>query len=794
MMRDKSERAPLHHLLCRQAGTCDDVVLRMIELYPEAGAVVDPVTDLLPIVLAVRNNLSWSIINALVVAYAGGVDAVSQLQLSEQERFWATSFSIEALSSSNHKLWLNMVQLSHIIGSDAIIAKILSEYPELMYVTDSYGRSAYCIGAAINKQAMDPLLKWHGRYSVQDDVPEFIGADYVVWKANDDLQANAVGASTTVALTITANKRDFEAEILARSLKLDPVHVINVFATYPDMSCDISSLPDHVDFQVNTDRALNKKQGESAYVVATPLPDRNLCMSLRHERYAGKDFSNIKQILSKLVSVLRHIHEKGILHGDIKPLNIVRCGKEWKLTNFTAFCFLGEEMTLRRCSSAFLPPEAVYISQSGGGACVKSVTNVDTCGEKLLTAHPSFDIWSLGCVLYQLCNPNAQPLFQADIDDNLSLDRCSEDNIYSLAVWTDEYKRRKLNKILNPHAASLLSKLLSKDPADRPNFAYIMAHPFFSGTDRIPRFLGKDAQYDVFLSYRARCDEPHARLLYDNLISLGARVWFEGDTATSKEFAIHSIRDALVNSQVFVCVCSRESMLALQRLQVKPQVDTVLLECRVALELKRIGLLSNTVPVLVGDTVTVNEMSVYVKFVGVDCLDERDALYIDNIESEVNCCMNYFGLGSPTFSPLSVSATMLAIMAHDSISIEGDGNTAWRLAAAKIARMFSTLPSAGECTPTTRATSLSTAEEDNNVYSGDMLGQDASTQTSESVGEDGTTALAAKIKTLQEENAALVSNFSRSRPAQPPQTTNYFVAIGVALVVSSVFGYRKYYQ
>ena len=35
-------------------------------------------------------------------------------------------------------------------------------------------------------------------------------------------------------------------------------------------------------------------------------------------------------------------------------------------------------------------------------------------GYDLLVAQPSFDVWSLGCILYQMCSPDVRPLFQGD--------------------------------------------------------------------------------------------------------------------------------------------------------------------------------------------------------------------------------------------------------------------------------------------------------------------------------------------------------------------------------------------
>ena len=75
---------------------------------------------------------------------------------------------------------------------------------------------------------------------------------------------------------------------------------------------------------------------------------------------------------------------------------------KWKLIDLDAACKIGIESIGHKSSSAYVPPEAIYIDETAG-CCVKSFTD-DKRKYDLLIAHPSFDIWSLGCVLYELCS------------------------------------------------------------------------------------------------------------------------------------------------------------------------------------------------------------------------------------------------------------------------------------------------------------------------------------------------------------------------------------------------------
>jgi serine/threonine protein kinase len=72
-----------------------------------------------------------------------------------------------------------------------------------------------------------------------------------------------------------------------------------------------------------------------------------------------------------------------------------------------------------KSSSAYLPPEAIFVDSEKNKALIRSEIIRENEGYSkndfsLLLAHPSFDIWSLGCVLYQLCTPDVRQLFQVN--------------------------------------------------------------------------------------------------------------------------------------------------------------------------------------------------------------------------------------------------------------------------------------------------------------------------------------------------------------------------------------------
>jgi len=175
-------------------------------------------------------------------------------------------------------------------------------------------------------------------------------------------------------------------------------------------------------------------------------------------------------------------------------------------------------------SSAYLPPEMIWVFPNGTCAIRSEGHRVDDATDENvvppLPAHPSFDIWALGCVVYLLCTGST--LFQASVNDNLS----KETDYRVLHLWTEETKSKKLSLIENKTARNFVSILLNKDPEKRPSAQRLLHHPYFTGKT-VTRLVGDDAKWDVFISYRSDSDEEIARLLHKILTECGLRVWWD---------------------------------------------------------------------------------------------------------------------------------------------------------------------------------------------------------------------------------------------------------------------------
>ena len=66
------------------------------------------------------------------------------------------------------------------------------------------------------------------------------------------------------------------------------------------------------------------------------------------------------------------MHEKGFIHGDLKPLNIMRVAAKMKLIDLdrACECISGQTFAGLKYSSGFVPPEMVFCDETT--ACVRS--------------------------------------------------------------------------------------------------------------------------------------------------------------------------------------------------------------------------------------------------------------------------------------------------------------------------------------------------------------------------------------------------------------------------------------
>ncbi|XP_029610162.1 serine/threonine-protein kinase PLK4 [Salmo trutta] len=179
----------------------------------------------------------------------------------------------------------------------------------------------------------------------------------------------------------------------------------------------------------------------SYYVVMDHCEGGNLAQKIKERKPFSEE--QIMDWFVKICMALKHVHELGLLHRDLRPQNIF-------LTKFGTLC-LGDFGRVNENAS-----------QSGSS----DNGMVGYLGPEILTGgiyDTKSDIWSLGCVLYELCM--LQSAFTAASTIKLIP-----------KILVGPYP--SLPESFSPDLHQLLSDIFQQDPTSRPSAGEILAEPF----------------------------------------------------------------------------------------------------------------------------------------------------------------------------------------------------------------------------------------------------------------------------------------------------------------------------
>ena len=237
------------------------------------------------------------------------------------------------------------------------------------------------------------------------------------------------------------------------------------------------------------------------YALALPKADRNLLEVIDAERIADEPVDVIRGLALKITRAVAAVHSLGLVHGDIKPRNIVRMpGNHYRLIDFdmsiavagtapaTTLGLFGQQeidRTKVEATTAFASPELIKWARSE----VRSAVNDAFVGADAAR----IDIWALGLLLYSLFT--GMPLLQS------SYDRATDVALKRLLDWdgispAEDAQVRRLHA--NDDVTVMLDLLhwtTDPDPAQRPaSISEVLDHAFFNpstGATRSPREVSR---------------------------------------------------------------------------------------------------------------------------------------------------------------------------------------------------------------------------------------------------------------------------------------------------------------
>jgi serine/threonine protein kinase len=289
--------------------------------------------------------------------------------------------------------WIKFIQRDE---HASVVESVLDEYPQLCMLLgqteDELGRKAVNIASGECQRVMRESTYLFKRYEVLTlQNPHHKSATCIIHIAIDH---GAEGGEKQVALKFMSHRDQFDKEVSIREAAgLDPKYVISILRTHNG--------DEDGSFLV----AMRRLGFDSyPYCLVMEKADRNLQVSVLSDGYAGKDWEKIRTIARQLCHSVEHLHDHRIVHGDIKPLNAMRCEDRFLLIDLDASRVVGEGFAANKVTTAYVPPEMVYVKADGSAAVkMSSESSVAAAVEyNLVRSHYSQDVWALGCTLFEL--------------------------------------------------------------------------------------------------------------------------------------------------------------------------------------------------------------------------------------------------------------------------------------------------------------------------------------------------------------------------------------------------------
>ncbi|CAK4067124.1 unnamed protein product [Aphanomyces euteiches] len=293
-----------------------------------------------------------------------------------------------------------------------------------------------------------------------------------------------------VAMKFMRNEDEFAREYSARE-GLDSKYVVNLLPALED-----EVFKEHVTtLEINYGAI---PMANYTHVLVMPAADRSLEEIYLKERPSE---NHVRFMLEEIVLALQYLHAWDICHGDLKKWNIVRVKNQLKLIDFDAAVKMGEPIGAK-FSSGILPPEMFYKLKDDHDKELyatywRATQNIDErlrlklqpraeyvvktfqpenqlpLPYKKVLASPAFDVWSLGCMMFQMWS--GEELVSTDINQDVVASQ-----IEVAANWTDnKLEERIKSQIRDRDARDLLLRILRVHPSDRLSLDVMLEEPYF---------------------------------------------------------------------------------------------------------------------------------------------------------------------------------------------------------------------------------------------------------------------------------------------------------------------------
>ncbi|VDK80686.1 unnamed protein product [Litomosoides sigmodontis] len=168
---------------------------------------------------------------------------------------------------------------------------------------------------------------------------------------------------------------------------------------------------------------------------------------------------------SEMLKCVRTIHEKGIVHSDLKPANFLLVSGNLKLIDFGIASAIPINKTsvikdTQMGTLSYMPPEAI----AGSSTSIHD-------GKEIYKVRKKCDVWALGCILYNMVYGHTP-----------------------YQMWTNPVQKMHailnkpivFEKIEDADLMDVLKRCLTRDPDQRSTVEELQKHPYL--TRKLPKF------------------------------------------------------------------------------------------------------------------------------------------------------------------------------------------------------------------------------------------------------------------------------------------------------------------
>ena len=192
-------------------------------------------------------------------------------------------FPLETLIASYNALWFLMIDVDDVDGIGDRIMYYVCKDSRLALVKDYKNRPAMDMATPANREAINSVLLWFGRFRQTEGRPEHESVSCLVYKVVDELELDEDGKPIKRALNLMRNKNEFDREVGCRTVGFSPEYVMSIVKTF-----EPTGLPETVSVVLESGKVLSKEQAESFYCIVLPLADRNLFVAIKQERFVNR--------------------------------------------------------------------------------------------------------------------------------------------------------------------------------------------------------------------------------------------------------------------------------------------------------------------------------------------------------------------------------------------------------------------------------------------------------------------------------------------------------------------------